>query len=62
MCVVIIILFIVQCWTYASKPEPLKQANNVKNKNKIHLYSTKNKHLTMLKQTKKSLISLNLFA
>ena len=35
---IIIILFIVQCWTQASKPEPLKQ-DTQKEKNKINLYS-----------------------
>ena len=35
----IIILFIVQCWTQASKPEPLKQ-DTQKEKKKINLYST----------------------
>ena len=40
--IIIFILFIVQCWTQASKPEPLKQ--DTQKKNKINLYSTlKNK-------------------
>ena len=34
----IIILFIVQCWTQASKPEPLKK-DTQKEKKKINLYS-----------------------
>ena len=33
-----IILFIEQCWTQASKPEPLKQ-DTQKEKKKINLYS-----------------------
>ena len=36
--IIIIILFIVQCWTQASKPEPLKQ-DTQKEKKKINLYS-----------------------
>ena len=35
--IIIIILFIVQCWTQASKPEPLKQ-DTQKEKKKINLY------------------------
>ena len=34
-----IILFIVQSWTQASKPEPLKQ-DTQKKKKKLNLYST----------------------
>ena len=37
--IIIITLFIVQCWTQASKPEPLKQ-DTQKEKKKINLYST----------------------
>ena len=36
--IIIIILFIVQCWTQALTPEPLKQ-DTQKEKKKINLYS-----------------------
>ena len=32
---IIIILFIVQCWTQASKPEPLKQDTQKEKENKL---------------------------
>ena len=45
----IIILYIVQCWTQTSKPEPLKQDKNEKNENeniyiqqKININETSN--------------------
>ena len=34
---IIIILFIVQCWTQASKPEPLKQDTQKEKENKLIL-------------------------
>ena len=46
------ILFIVQCWTQASKPEPLKQNTQRENYNNINLFSTKNKHKLNIKQSK----------
>ena len=33
--IIIIILFIVQCWTLASKPEPLKQDTQKGKENKL---------------------------
>ena len=39
---IIIILFIVQCWTQASKPEPLKQDTQKGKENKIIFNTLKN--------------------
>ena len=33
--IIIIILFIVQCWTQASKPEPIKQDTQKEKENKL---------------------------